>query len=322
MLIPDSPTTTSTPLPPLSFNDSQLAQALTELLEVSYDLEALSPRLPARAASAATESEGASADDLDRLSAQMETMQTLVQSRQEGSRTGRNGESLHPTVGLVREELAWARMDALSHAILELVSERRRDGQLVHGEASDYDVGEKPPAYTSDATDLPSYQAEPSTSRGNASLGKERTSMSSDRASGSISREKDMAELDDMTLAIERLQASSSRLDGQRSEARPVRSAAEVKARAERDKMRELDEIFRLIEKSNARRRDGTRVDADELEARRLARRRRYLEELLDQGEDTRLSGQDAACSADREVNPDLTRARELRDVSSLPWSG
>lgn len=318
-LIPDSPTTSSTPLPPLSFNDSQLAQALMELLEVSYALEALHPGRTASSPNLAIESAEPGEDHLSRLSEQMETLQTLVQTRQESSQADRNGDRLHATIGLVREELAWARVDALSHAVLELVSERRRDGKQVNGQASGQDMEEQPPAYWQDATDLPSYLAESSTSSAKEYLDKERPSISSVRDNGSGTREKELAELDDVTSAIERLQASSSRFDDQRSEPRAAKPTAEVRARAERDKMRELDEIFRLIERSHARRRDGTRVDVEELEARRLARRRRCLEVLLDQGEDGRLTGQDADESTEKGVNPDLARARELRDVSVCP---
>jgi hypothetical protein len=85
----------------------------------------------------------------------------------------------------------------------------------------------------------------------------------------------------------------------------------------ERDKMRELEEIWKLIERTHGRRRnaDGTRVDLEEIESRRQERRKRFFEGLVESSEMSRMSNQDAQAPL-RGVDADLAKARDLRDVS------
>ena len=322
-LIPDSPDISSSPLPPLSFADSQLAQALTELLEVSYELEALRPRDNASASHATVDgTDEVNGGELTALAKELHELQDSASLRSRYRGVTGDALELHPSIGVVRETLAWARVDALSHAILDLVSTRQHDGvtSQARSNASElYRHGHEDglPSYAQvDGGDQPpDYQAGHSTLPNKFAADKSRQSTSSDR-SYVPSQEKMYRELDGLTTAIERLQHASPQLQEQRSEMsnRP-RLNADVQARIERNKMRELEEIWRLIERSHGRRRDvdNTRVDAEDLALKREARRKRYLEGLLEQGEETRLSDQDAEMG---KVNPDLARARDLRDVS------
>jgi len=85
-------------------------------------------------------------------------------------------------------------------------------------------------------------------------------------------------ELDNVTSAIERLQNAAPQMHDQRvemrSEAGPsrLRDANQAKARMERDKMRELEEIWEKIERSHTKRGLKERVDLEGYEERRAER--------------------------------------------------
>lgn len=340
LLIPESPTSSTQPLPPLSLTDSQLAGALTELLEVSYELESLHPFQAG--APSTPNMEPASLDDLVK---QMEELQRIARRREGeemlGSRKGQDG-GLHPAIGAVREELAWARIDVLSHAIIDLVNNRqhrppastplngREHGVAGLGLSGHQDL---PPSYTQhdDTTQPPQYlqqyDAELSDSHLDEKDEKDDKATASSSLNGSrqndhsfspAGREKLLADFDEMSNAIERLQTTNPRLEEQRSELRDrQRSRGEIIARMERDKMRELEEIWKLIERTHGRRRnaDGTRVDMEEVEVRRRERRRKWFEELVETSQAGRMSNQDADAPVEG-VNRDLAKAGELRDVS------
>jgi len=326
-LIPDSPDISSSSLPPLSFADSQLAQALTELLEVSYELETLRPRgdpdLFSSTSIGASEVKGT--NGLDTLAENLHELQnSVVNKTRNGAAAGEYPAGIHPSIGVVRETLAWARADALSHAILDLVSARQHDADItsqhkttdgylglnIHG----HDDG--PPSYAQhdDPTQPPAYQ-EPSSSTEKPTE-KSQYSTSSDHPQNPARPENMHTELDGLATEIERFQHASPQLEDQRS-AMPSKpkTKTEVQARIERNKMLELEQIWELIERTHGRRRDvdNTRVNVEELAARREARRKMYLEGLLEHGEETRLIDQDAKPGS---VNSDLVRARDLRNVS------
>lgn len=333
----------SAPLPPLSFADSQLAQALTELLEVSYELETLRsdevdgssschpPDISRTSGTNGTHENGSNGPSgLDMLTTRLlELRQSASQQTDDQVSNGNHQETtLHPSIGFVRETLAWARVDALSLAILDLVSTRQDDEASVArsrraGGSLELDLeghDDSLPSYNQHegAAPPPDYQAGLSSSSQKVSSKKAGEAELSEQSYAPISQEKMHRELDGLTTAIERFQHASSRLLDQRSEPSSKRtSKAEVEARIERNRMNELEQIWKLIERTHGRRRDvdNTRVDGEELAARREARRKRYLEGLLEQGEETRLSDQDAESGV---VNPDLARARDMRNVSPL----
>jgi hypothetical protein len=89
--------------------------------------------------------------------------------------------------------------------------------------------------------------------------------------------ERTIHDLDDITTAIERLQHLAPQLQDQRVE-NPVagpsrlRNGDAAKARSERDKMRELEEIWDKIERAHARRGVRERINLEDYEQRRAER--------------------------------------------------
>ena len=187
-------------------------------------------------------------------------------------------------VGAVREEIGWERIRILSAAILELVDSREQSSQQI----PEY----YPPEYSAQESVFPpSYQISARTDVHHEGHGVGTTTQSYDRkdtssekqqlqpdttqetTTPSSSNEKMLRDFDDLSTAIERLRP---RLQDQRSELRPTRSRdlAELQKRMEMDKMRELDDIWRLIERTNGKRtqRGDQRVSAEDIEERREAR--------------------------------------------------
>ena len=273
---------------PLSHHDGQLASALTELLDVCYELEQLQPSL--QDAQDSSPQSGTVTPTISKVEEPYRNLSQHVTELQKAARLRLTVEPasvpgpsrLHPAVGVVREGLAWARVDALTHAILELVKSRpsilvdTQDGLLPpsysqHDQHPNFADRHLPPDY-----DLESSEPRPLISEKNR--GKEPshiTDISTPHVS--TSGEKMMLEFDAVTDAIERLNAVAPRLQDQRVEmkAKSGLTRAEVRARMEKDKMRELEEIWDRIEKAHGKRRmveNGQRVDAEEIEARRAAR--------------------------------------------------
>jgi hypothetical protein len=251
---------------------------LTELLEVTYDLEEsdVAP-LPA--------DEGGSIDAFQALTGRLEDLQTASRTK-----NGHHSEnSLHPSVHAVREELAWARLESLSSVIVALIKEKRDvqgsplngHGQQSSGEALRSDNESLPPRYSLDGDDieqkgaLPDYTTDVSHPK---EAGDSKTALPPSQLDHSISapKEKMMLELDGLTDAIGRLHSITPRLNDQRVEMRASSSKSpmmprELRARAEREKIRELELIWDQIERTHGKRRmgDGQRVDLADWEERR-----------------------------------------------------
>jgi hypothetical protein len=145
--------------------------------------------------------------------------------------------------------------------------------------------------------------------------------------------EKMLHDFEHLTSAIERLGALSTGYADQRSVLRPVRprssspilraaNGSKGKGREERQmsdkaKMKELEDIWRKIERAHGKRRmrDDQRVDMEGVRGRRAEERSQFLQELYERAEMSRMKGQDGEMGT---VNGDLARARELRDVSRV----
>ena len=328
----------------LSERDQRLVTALTELLEVTYDLD--SNDLP----TGHSDSEGNLEDSFHALKQSLDELQNAPRAPNgiEGGET-----SLHPAIYAVREELHWARLDSLSNAIVSLVQGRKDavgeggSGTIASMSRFSEDTMGMPPRYSFDEEEargqcsekatLPGYtdyndNAEPP----RAELGKEKQAPETLGRSLSAPREKMMLELDGLTDAIGRLHSAIPRLNDQRVEMRASSSktpmtSPEIRARAERDKQRELEIIWEQIERTHGkgRMRDGPqRVDGAQWEERRakqvshdldqvvadISQKDRYLSSLFDNTETNRLHDQDSSMG---KVDAELARARDLRDVSS-----
>lgn len=267
----------------LSQRDQRLATALTELLEVTYDLD--SSDLP----TGHSDSEGNLEDSFLALKQSLDELQNAPRAPN-GAEGGEA--SLHPAIYAVREELHWARLDSLSNAIMSLAQERRgAAGQAttstIAAGRSFEDTMAMPPRYSfdeqargegSEKATLPGYTDHVDHAEAaRAELGKQKEVPESLQRSVSAPREKMLMELDGLTDAIGRLHSAIPRLNDQRVEMKASSSktpitAPEVKARAEREKLRELEIIWEQIERTHGkgRMRDGPqRVDGAEWEERR-----------------------------------------------------
>jgi len=251
----------------LSPHDQKLAVALTELLEVTYDLESSD-------AGTVPADEGNSGNAFQALTVRLEDLQNVSRS---STTTRQKGEgSIHPSVYAVREELAWERLGSLSRVVVALLREKRegqvsRESGATDPPATVYDT--LPPRYSFEGQEeldlakgtLPDYandqppkvdQKMPNASTSALPL-----------ESTSVPREKMMLELDGLTDAIGRLHSVTPRLNDQRVEMRASSSKTpitrDLRARAEREKIRELELIWDQIERTHGNRRmgDGQRVD-------------------------------------------------------------
>lgn len=113
--------------------DKQLSRAILDLLEASYELETFHP-------SSAISSPVTPPDDpmhvtspYLRLIHVLETVQRAAAQRGPRSEpTASEVDLLHPAVHALREDLAWARVESLSHAVVQLVNRRRNSPRASH----------------------------------------------------------------------------------------------------------------------------------------------------------------------------------------------
>ena len=267
----------------LSAADSRLAAALTDLLETTYELDGLE--------SSPAYGDGSNGDlDLERGSGQddfailAEHLDDLVEGNQRQSPDGQE------TIGTLRERLLWERVSTLSHVVKVLIETRAHDkaespdreglqenghervGET-HGQTHEFAAStSQPPDYQDDHL-LPSYRPRESISSDygddEKSSIKEQDPASTSRNWDSAGDEKRMRELDDLTSAIERLGQAAPQYADQRSELRPRSRQApqspgqgsaekgqhQLPAISNKDKMKELEEIWRRIETAHGKRR-------------------------------------------------------------------
>ncbi|WWD08849.1 hypothetical protein V865_006963 [Kwoniella europaea PYCC6329] len=381
-LLPEpSPTSTSNGTG-LSESSSQLASALTDLLEVTYELDELLPPSTNPTPSAShtdtfpdnpqpDEDEPQENKIKNSFSALTNLLEGLQDARlQDDAELPRQEESqieskegeLHPAIKVVREELAWQRLESLSFAIVSLsqggaaysdsVEEREQDPQDLklkqkNSSTSSIFGTDKglPPSYEQ----FLDHQHRPASQTDNSSLlpsyhdihSDENLNLDQDRAGPSApikskqqeelsqsngptaTREKMLQELDSLTSAIERLSSIAPRLHDQRVEMKSKLKSPrgvvdersmnkEDKMKLERQKMKELEEIWDKIERAHGKRRirveDGQRADGDGWEKRT---RERFINRIVDQAEARRLEDQDSMMGS---VDAELARARDLRD--------
>ena len=258
----------------------QLVAALTDLLEVCHELESLRPPTPQPPSPsqpifshAGIDNERSRATLIEHLSDLQFAAQHPGSKALAGSPTS---SELHPAINVVREEFAWARVESLSHAVLQLVQTRGRgerslqptpdmDGTSLHDpflSAEDQvDVdGIQPPSYTqhediageeADRISLPSYRGRSSLDQTRYPTEKEEKPLIEPSRSLPVSEEKMMRELDAVTDAIEQLYAIAPQMHDQRADMPLTRGT-------QRDKMAELDEIWDRIERAHGKRRMGS----------------------------------------------------------------
>lgn len=232
------------------------------------------------------------------LTGNLEDLQTITRQRETGNGNevndhGPESQSLHRSVYAVREELAWARLETLSSAVVALVRQRKEAQEAPIStfaqssrSATEGEDDVLPPRYSLDQqletgadtkNGLPEYadprQELPVDEKADTAI---HQSTSTSASVSSAPREKMLLELDGLTEAIGRLHSVTPRLNDQRVELRASSSKAatmptELRARAEREKMRELEMIWDQIERTHGKRRmrDGQRVDMAGWEDRR-----------------------------------------------------
>jgi hypothetical protein len=196
--------------------------------------------------------------------------------------TRRKAEVAAGTARSSEEDLIWIRLLGLGRAVLQLI-EQRQKGNETNGDEVEADRDSLPPRYSldeyqhqDDRSSLPDYEDHVNQS---SLLAESKSSASHDQGNGNGHKdEKMMNDLDDVTSAIERLHRVAPQLNNQRAERRveagPSRmaSANQARARLERDKMRELEEIWKKIERAHMKRGVRERVDLEGYEARRAER--------------------------------------------------
>lgn len=270
-LIPYESTSTAVLAP----HDQQLAAALTDLLEATYDLEQLcsvTPKPPGSELDTSTLD-----DSFDALGRVLEQ----VSAREAPSENGRASD-IHPAINVVREELAWNRIDALGSAVQDLARGRPARREAVQ-------VQEDPPRYSSDDRDSRSVAEGPpayirdAAARSTLDDNKGQVEEAVDVSSSAV-QEKMMSELDAMAAAIERLHRISPRLHNQRHAQDSTTNrdrvgingdaASIASPKSEQAKMKELEEIWDMIERAHRGRRalEGQRSGMDSVAASRRRR--------------------------------------------------
>jgi hypothetical protein len=225
-------------------------------LEVTYDLES-SDAVPLPA------DEGNSGNAFQALTGRLEDLQNVSRPSPTIRQAGEG--SLHPSVYAVREELAWERLGSLSRVVVALLREKREaqvsrgvDDGNVNGDSQS---SPDPPA-ASDDTLPPRYSFD-----GQEEKMPNASTSAVPLQSTPAPKEKMMLERDGLTDAIGRLHSVTPRLNDQRVEMRASSSKTpmtrDLRARAEREKIRELELIWDQIERTHGKRRmgDGQRVD-------------------------------------------------------------
>ncbi|OCF58097.1 hypothetical protein L486_04126 [Kwoniella mangroviensis CBS 10435] len=378
-LLPDPSYTYTANGTSLSESSSQLSSALTDLLEVTYELDELLPPSTDPTPSALhtdtfpdtpqpdedEPQENKIKNSFNALTNLLEGLQDarlqddVELPRQKESQTERKEGELHPAIKVVREELAWQRLESLMFAIISLSqggspslvsaeglaqeqhSELKQknsstpstfgtDNGLPPSYEQFSDHQHRPASQTDNLSLLPSYQDIHSDHNldqdqaGPSSPIKSKQLKEPSPSNGpTATREKMLQELDSLTSAIERLSSIAPRLHDQRVELKlklksprgvvDERSMSkEDKMKLERQKMKELEEIWDKIERAHGKRRirveDGQRADGDGWEKRT---RERFMNRIVDQAEARRLEDQDSMMGS---VDAELARARDLRD--------
>ncbi|OXB34620.1 hypothetical protein J007_05721 [Cryptococcus neoformans] len=315
-------------------SDDQLAWAVMELLEVTYELEGLTPS-PAESMLQKERGEEVVIGDfgsLENLTSQLDKLQSArMASRPQTPTIGTytDASALHPAISMVRLELARARLESLILAVVEL-SRQRHQQSTKNRETS-------PPSYETyhnGSHELPQYsEANPNAS--SASVSKladsptakgdfrSRSSLESSRSRRSADREKMLNELEAVTSAVERLYSVCPQLSNQRVEVRPL-ARSSTKDRHHRNdetadlnadervdegqKMKELDEIWLQLQGAKRKRMERQRADVNTSQSRS---KEKFIARLVEQAEKRRLPSQDGEMGA---VDGELAKARELRD--------
>lgn len=106
--------------------DKQLANAINDLLEASYELETFHPSSAISSPITPPDDPAQATSPYLRLVHILETVQRAAAQRPPRADISADEvDLLHPAVHAVREDLAWARVESLSHAVVQLVQRRR-----------------------------------------------------------------------------------------------------------------------------------------------------------------------------------------------------
>ena len=224
-------------------DDRQLTGALMELLEVSYELERPSPACTSNAIATDAPMSTSNRPNLQEsyavLSCHLGELQAAAQHQDQTAATAASSSHLRPVVSTVREDLAWARVDSLTHAIRALIENRPLRAAFDPFATQEDLQNPSLPRYSReerrislDQCSLPSYNDNPVQSP------EEKIEKDpSPESSPTTLNDKMQTEFDAVTSAIDRLHSLAPRLMNQRSELRPL-----ANSQVERDeKEKELE---------------------------------------------------------------------------------
>lgn len=272
-------------LPPHTTNtvcvpDQELAAKLGELLEATYELETFHPSSACCSPATPASEEQSDQSPFLALVHALLGAQAVVAQRQPRNPlappTSDTASDLHPTIEIMREELAWARVVSLARTIVELVRARDREE---HEEpprlSAEPEADSLPPKYrrsdrdsagsgSSRVSGPPAYKdyrddhviGETTTAAPGKVDRKSAELMASPRST--LSRIAPMLnDLDTVTHAIERLNHMAPQLDDQRIALRtPSQRRSKPKPLSLKQpndaRLRELDDIWDKIERAHA----------------------------------------------------------------------
>ncbi|ORX36313.1 HECT-like ubiquitin-conjugating enzyme-binding-domain-containing protein [Kockovaella imperatae] len=281
--------------------DKDLVRVLTELLEATYELE--STQSFASSSAQLDPSSLPPGQVLEHLSHQLSSLYISTLSRPPPTfNQSIEPRDLHPAIHFVHEELVWSRVESLTHAALSMIRSGSQENDSPEGEAeiaTPVEHAVDPPHYTLDQPEesLPHYAPD---DYDEATDDKSESPHSMSDAAD----EKMHQDLMNVYDAIDRLHTVAPGYHDQRSELRPGLSQADrrqAEIRREREKMRELEKIWNLIERTHK----GRQTDKQRAE--------------IWGGLDGQASAQATASgrfSGTRSINRDLALAEDLRRVS------
>ncbi|KLT46039.1 hypothetical protein CC85DRAFT_310362 [Cutaneotrichosporon oleaginosum] len=285
--------------------DKELAAKLGDLLEATYELETFHPSSACCSPATPAEEDGDQSPFLALVHALLGAQAVVAQRQPRPAPQNLSSETSEHPVEVVREELAWARVETLARDIVDMV--RARDDEDAPRFSSEEDDDVKsilslPPKYRRSERDSagsgssrvsgpPAYKDY----RDDRVLGETASAVSGkDRKSGELSSPRSMHsalssiapilnDLDTVTHAIERLHTMAPQLDDQRIALRtsaqrrtkPAPAPLSLKKPSEA-RLRELDDLWDKIERAHA----PTKEAAVALDDRRLSRKSYMFREL------------------------------------------
>nr|ODN85233.1 hypothetical protein L203_05186 [Cryptococcus depauperatus CBS 7841] len=317
-----------------SDQDNELAGALMELLEVTYELEGFvspisDPVIEQVDSSIAREEQPVHVESLKTLTAQLEMLQLACLKNAPLSPTSANPDVI---VTGVRQGMVWARIESLSRTVMEFAKRREPKAQKTKESLPpSYEIHDNmtsPPRYSEHDSTTNAYSSTEEKDQPVMSEKKPQYSHDAIERQPTAQQEKMFNELEVVTAAIERLYSVAPQLQNQRVELRSRVQREDLstsrhlsgsiqkdeyqvegeEGKLEQIKLQELNCIYQMLQKSKNGIMHDQRVDLEDLENRS---KEKFIRRVIEQSEASRLIGQDSKMG---NVDADLAMARDSQD--------